>query len=789
MGIQLYGIRHHGPGSARALLAALRGDQPDQPKADLLLIEGPPESEPLLDTLRDPLIKPPVAILHYVERNPALHLYSPFAIFSPEWQAIRFAQENDIPIRMFDLPLRHQLALLDRSELSTAAPSAEHDADPLTKLAALAGFADPELWWEMLIEHRPSDRPVLEDREVFAALREAMHALRAAAVDPPSRLELLREAWMRRELRLATGACEGQRIAVVCGAWHLPALDPDDPTLPNELPNELADEALLTGLPAVDVRSVWVPWSDRQFSRQTGYAAGISAPGWSTHLWNNPGHDQAIRWLSQAAATLRDHGLDISPAQVIDATRLAESLAALRGLCRPGLAESNEAMTAIFCAGDARHLRPVQEEMVIGNGVGTLPDDSPAPPLLLDWQRQCRTLRLKPDASAVNLDLDLRRPLDLRRSRLLHQLALLDVGWGTLSTPHQTGTFRETWRLVWKPEVARRLKLAGGSGLTVEMAALTRIHEILDQYLSDSPPSSSRTLTSLLQTFAVILRAGLGNRLLDAPGPALTRRLAILLDRLAAEENDLETLLDSFPGLVSLEEYGSLQVQFDSPIDLQIITTLVDRSINRISIALTRYTRPGALTHSPKMLELLLTVDQAMALAGRHHRTNIWSVTLRDLVHSASTPPGLAGRAALLLWQSANITPAELQMAIRRATSTALPPLAGAAWIDAFFSRAGILLVQDQQLRQIVDDWLGGLDEPEFIAVLPLLRRTFSTFTPAERRTLDHQIRRQTHPHNLPLHSRPSPGLDQKRASLMIPTLRNLLGLDVPAADNERGVQ
>ena len=39
----VYGIRHHGPGSARSVRAALAGQRPD-----VVLIEGPPEADDLV---------------------------------------------------------------------------------------------------------------------------------------------------------------------------------------------------------------------------------------------------------------------------------------------------------------------------------------------------------------------------------------------------------------------------------------------------------------------------------------------------------------------------------------------------------------------------------------------------------------------------------------------------------------------------------------------------------------------------------------------------------------------
>ena len=59
--IELYGIRHHGPGSARSLRAALAALEPD-----VVLIEGPPDPDGLVTLACDPQMRPPVALLAYV---------------------------------------------------------------------------------------------------------------------------------------------------------------------------------------------------------------------------------------------------------------------------------------------------------------------------------------------------------------------------------------------------------------------------------------------------------------------------------------------------------------------------------------------------------------------------------------------------------------------------------------------------------------------------------------------------------------------------------------------------
>src|SRR5262249_40885639 len=190
-----------------------------------------------------------------------------------------------------------------------------------------AGYSDGERWWEQMVEHRR------DSRDLFAAILEMMKALRESVASPPDKLEAQREAWMRQTIRAAER--DGfERIAVVCGAWHAPAL-----ANKNSIKE---DEAILKGLPKVKVHATWTPWTYGRLSSSSGYGAGIASPGWYHHLWRS--HDQiAIRWMARVAQLLREADLDASAASVIEAVRLAESLAALRARPLPGLEELNEA--------------------------------------------------------------------------------------------------------------------------------------------------------------------------------------------------------------------------------------------------------------------------------------------------------------------------------------------------------------------------------------------------------------------------------------------------------------
>ncbi|HSD47724.1 MAG TPA: DUF5682 family protein, partial [Pyrinomonadaceae bacterium] len=97
MSVTVFGIRHHGPGSARSLREALRALNPDA-----VLIEGPPDANDLIALAADAQMSPPVALLIYLPNEPKQAVYYPFAEFSPEWQAIQYALAQNVPVRFID---------------------------------------------------------------------------------------------------------------------------------------------------------------------------------------------------------------------------------------------------------------------------------------------------------------------------------------------------------------------------------------------------------------------------------------------------------------------------------------------------------------------------------------------------------------------------------------------------------------------------------------------------------------------------------------------------------------
>jgi hypothetical protein len=156
-------------------------------------------------------MEPPVALIVYRPDQPRRAVMFPFAVFSPELQALRYALAQGIVARFMDLPQAHLLAVDEKIELP--------DPEPLRLLSRAAGFDSYEHWWNQIFEQRE------DATDVFDATLEAMQAARQGAdmaLEPNGgitgrRLAAQREAHMRQCIRAARA--EGcQRIAVVCGA-------------------------------------------------------------------------------------------------------------------------------------------------------------------------------------------------------------------------------------------------------------------------------------------------------------------------------------------------------------------------------------------------------------------------------------------------------------------------------------------------------------------------------------------------------------------------------------------
>jgi len=719
--VALLGVRHHGPGSARSVRRAL-----DDLRPDVVVVELPADTAPLLPWATHVGMVPPVALLAHGSGDAAAAAFLPFAEFSPEWQALQWAHQHQVPVVPFDLPMCHQLVMRDDAG---AAPLA---IDPLAELAAAAGEPEAERWWDDVVEHRGDGAPA------FESVAQAMAAVRGDT--PTGGTEAAREAHMRTTLRrvLADGATT---VAVVCGAWHVPALGLEA--------GASTDRALLRGLPKTKVDLSWVPWTHERLASATGYGAGVVSPAWYAHVYRHPGPDGVARWFVDAARLLRADGMSASPDHLIAATRAATALAALRGRPRAGLAEVLDAADTVMAG--ASGLALIRRLLVVGDAIGDVPPEAPAPPLARDLAARQRRLRLQPVVGRRDLELDVRTPNGRARSVLLHQIRALDVPWGSLTQGRgSSGTFRESWVLDWQPEFAVRIVERSAHGTTVPAAATSRLLE------AAHAASTPGDLVAVLE------------HALLADLPDVVAPVAEMVARRAADHVDVVEIIDTMSPLARAVRYGDVRAT-----DASSLRTVFDGMLVRVLAGVVVACRSLDDDAAQRMVERLTAVQAALALVDHPARGRDWPAALSVVCERSDVHGLVQGRATRLLHDATAWNRTRVGARLSRALSPGTTPAMGAAFVEGFVAGSGTVLVHDRDLLDLIDAWLSGLAPDAFDATMPLLRRTFGAFEPAERRQLglllDHREVESANGFG--------DGIDPQRAAAALVTVRQLLGV------------
>jgi hypothetical protein len=433
----------------------------------------------------------------------------------------------------------------------------------------------------------------------------------------------------------------------------------------------------------------------------------------------------------------------------------------------------------------------------VGDVLGEVPPTAPAVPLQRDLARIQRRLRLKPEALEREMELDLRKETDAGRSRLLHLLRLLGVAWGEPAASRgSTGTFRETWRLRWEPELAVRVAEAGVWGTTVLAAATAK---------AEADAVAAQGLADV---------TGLAERCLLAELPdALPTVMRVLADR-AALDTDVGHLAQALPALVRSLRYGDVRGT-----DTGALAEVAAGLAERIFVGLPPACAALDADAAEEMRRHVDAVHGAVGLLGdavapgRDDSRGIpasgvpneapghgalrarWRSVLRVLSARDTVPGVIRGRAVRLLLDEGELAQDEAARLMGLVLSPGTPPVDAAAWIEGFVgggSGGGMLLLHDERLLGLVDAWLTGVPAEAFTDVLPLLRRTFSSYEPGVRRTLGELVRRGPGRRGSTAGAGSgmsgfAPDLDAGRADAVLPVVRLLLGLDgvEDDADNE----
>ena len=444
--------------------------------------------------------------------------------------------------------------------------------------------------------------------------------------------------------------------------------------------------------------------------------------------------------------------MDISVAHVIETVRLAQVAAALRGLPRPSLEEYNDAVTTVMGFGDPILLQVIREALVISDRMGSVPDDVPKVPLLVDVEKLLKRLRLPLTTEVKEFQLDLRKPMDLERSIFFHRLNLLGIKMAHPLRVDGKGTFKEAWSVYYEPEQTLAVieKAVWGNALTEAVVAY-------NTHLSKDITSIS-DLVDLLE------------QVIPADLPALVEEMTSRLDTLAASTTDVLEMMKTIPGMVNVVRYGSVR-----NLDYRKVNDMLNAMMARVLAGGVLVCTNVDEDTAAEIMECLVAVDYAIATANQPELTEMWIELVNKIREGQGSHPLLSGYSTRLLRDKNILGYEETAQTLSYYTSPGNTASDTAFWFEGFLKSSGTILLLDDQLWDLVNSWLASLNDDSFMELLPILRRTFSEYSLPERRKLGEKAKGSSSVKRVSIKS----GVFNKEdARKVIPLMEQLLGID-----------
>jgi hypothetical protein len=744
--INVFGVRHLSPTGAWHLRRYLDRIQPRA-----VLIEGLADAEGLARHIIKKGTRPPIAILAYTDSMPVRTLVYPLARYSPEYQALSWAGENDARAEFIDLPSDIFLGLQDleaerldrlrkkaeeedgdsapdgKPESSTHEETEEANGSPAQNpwrpergrsiyehIAERSGEPDYDTYWERRFEHN------LEADSYRLAAHELGKAMRDEEDPPLWRAEnLVREAYMRRRVGevIADGVPPEQIVAVV-GAFHAPVITGALPAMTDE---ELAS------LRRRSSKLTLMPYSYFKLSTQSGYGAGNHAPAYFEMLWDallaEHVDDLPLQYLSQIARYLREQGSPRSSAEVIDGVRLAQTLSAMHDGLAPTLRDLHDAAITLLGRGELATISEALSRIDVGTAIGELPRGVSQTSIQADFERELVRLKLEKYRTAVKqeLTLDLRENrraqsaetafLDLHRSSFFHRLRVLGIGFvQPVASRQEMATWAEKWVLQWTPESEISLVEAVLLGETVELAAAFKFKTLLE------------SCTNIAQA-ADLVRDACQCGLMTSMDLARRR-----LQELSAQSSECKVISHATFQLSQVIRYGDVR-QFDAAPLLPLMEELF------VSGALALF--EAANCDNEAAQALVVAIDELNRVSLEHHERveeRLWLERLQRLADADNRHPLLSGYACATLLERGLVANADLAREVSRRLSPGIPADLGAGWFEGLARRNRYSLLARQPLWEELAAYVQSLDEDQFKRALVFLRRAFGGFSPQEKR-------------------------------------------------------
>jgi hypothetical protein len=692
-----------------------------------ILIEAPYDFNHHIDTLLDIETKPPVAIASIVKKDAQSRIaaYYPFCTHSPEFVALQEGQSIKASLSFIDLPSSDKAMLYDAPRgqaINLQREQAFDSGDFIQALCDTLGCRDGYELWDHLFETRLGG----EDwQSFFADVGAYCAGLRSATADDviESNGDAARETFMAG--RIVEVLSPKNRVLVVAGGFHIPALIAltNKKTLKKVKANKADNQSYIIryGFAAMDALS--------------GYGAGLPQPGYYDYLWEQAlQSDGSPNWreialdLSSSFTThLRERGEMVSVPAQVEMLRTAEQLALMRG--RPGALRHDliDGVQAALTKGEASRNDIWVERLKLylqGTKLGDVPASAGSPPLVEEARRLARSLRIDvSDSARRQRKLDIRRKVNqLKASQFFHAMSLLEttfaekqVGPDYLNNVRTELLFEE-WSYAWSPAVEGRLIEASIYGDQVETACVNFILAKREEQLAEGQGRNLETLVTLLGKG---LLAGLGKNLHGF---------------LNALEGDVQNFGDFNSVAGALERLTILYRSsgpMGAPKDLNIQGVMRSAYAKLIYLCDDIHNTPEDAI-SGRIKALRLVVELLRGSDGALFDTSLFDDAI-ERIASQNPPPKIMGAVLAICVQGGQRTASELATALSGNIHGSVTTIEER--IDVLvgiLQTVPSLLWQEEEVLSHIDNFLCGIEERDFITLLPHLRLAFTDLNPRE---------------------------------------------------------
>ncbi|MBQ8349290.1 MAG: hypothetical protein IJY19_06555 [Ruminococcus sp.] len=715
-GLIYYPVRHHSPACARHFKQLAERFRPD-----CILIEGPSDGSFLIPYLGSENVIPPVCIYSsYSDRlgtvgepGEKYRAYYPFLSYSPEYAAVKYAVSEHITAQFVDMPYALQLSHFP-PESTVKDVSGSETAEYYRRTAEKSGCRNFSEFWESSFEtnFQTDNREFI--RSVF------MLGIYMRELSAPDEECKYRECYMRD--KIADAKKKFKRIIVVTGAYHVRGLFTD------------SDTFKFKSYIAKDSELYLMPYTFAETDSRSGYGAGIPFPAFYSDVWklmesgdSEPYTSAVLDYIVKTARYARDK----QPVSLPDEAQsyyMAKELARLRGRCQPGAFELIDGVRSAFVKGDINTTAAFELDYLYrrmtGLGTGEInitPKNGEEeriiiPPCVLDFRAQCKKFRINIGTIAeqdITLDV-VKNKNHYNKSCFLHRMAYLDTGFCKMDsgpdyvTGKNKNLVREHWRVRNGTSVQTRLVDLSVYGDTVENLCREVIRISFGKI-----QSAEEVGKFLLSTYMTGFSTQISGYLTDAAGKIRDDSDFISQSCFMAYSDRLLNLQRLTFGEYDEDILNLLKISYAAAVNkIGDAAAVTGERVNEIALSLrAMYARctdfPVQCPQDALMYEIKKTAE------------------------NRSCSSQIYGVMTALLSKTGAISEEEYCDIISGYMLSAESGNAAEFLYGVILTGRDILFTSDKVLSS-VDGAVSRMNDEEFMAALPKLRRAFTSFLPAE---------------------------------------------------------